>query len=612
MADKVIVAVIFSVLLLPGAFASSSTNEDVHILIYEVSPYSYSGKNLDYVCIVNPGERTVDLKNYYLTDFEGYLHLRGLIKPLHKIYIAENGTSFKNVFGFYPNYTYDDLRYNGTFSLSNRGDEVAVIRDKQVVDILIYGKSDYHGEGWIGKSINVSQGHILRRKNFQDTDSAEDWSNYHRIGQSDFSPLKNQGKIEIFTYPDDRSELFRFLNSAKNEILIESYTLSNLHVVDILKEKIKGGVKVKILLEGNPVGGISQEEKYAVQEIYDSGGEIYFMVSGERIHNRYTYVHSKFIVVDRKSALISTENFDQRAIAPCGNRGYGVIVRNEKMANYLAEIFEDDTKSVEDIKEYSGEFGEIRIDEENDVQIRSKRFDSTNLTANISLIIAPDYSLRSFDEFVDSQKWMDIEALYVKDYALSEIYGKSRRILVEHPTEGYDMKEFDSEKKLVRMLHAKLLIGSSAVLVGSMNFGYSSMTRNREVSVIIENRSAVNYFEKAFNYDWNDSDEPVALMKLEKRGNEIAVDLSESVGEIKEYRIYVDGKLRYEGKNPEITLNLDDGTHIVKGVIVDSSGREDYAEMKVNVEQGNNIDLRWLLILLLFALFAYKVWKNHG
>ena len=612
MANKVILIGALALLLLSTGFSYENANSESHLLIYEVSPYSYSGKNLDYVCIINSGESEIDIGNYYLTDFEGYLHLHGVLKPMQRIYIVQNRTSFIRVFGSYPDYTYKDLKYNGTFSLSNKGDEVALMKGGKIDDMLVYGQSNYRGNGWNGEPINISQGHVLRRRSLQDTNSKEDWTNYHLIGQSDFAPINDYTKVEIFTYPDDRNELFRFVNQAKKEILIESYTLSNPHLEKILEEEIRDGVKVKILLEGSPVGGISKEEKSVVQGIYSAGGKVYFMISGGKVHNRYTYVHSKFIIVDEKYALISTENFDEKSIAPCGNRGYGVIVWNESVAKYLTAIFRDDTKSVEDIKIYSGEFKGINLEEENDVQMRSRRFNPMNITASISLAIAPDYSLDKFDQFINSQRWVDVEALYVKDYALSEIYDKSRRILVNYPTQGYNMREFNGENKLLRMLHAKLLIGDNSVLVGSMNFGYSSMTRNREVSIIIKNVTAVNYFENVFNYDWSKHENLVALMSIKKIGNSVTVDLSHSTGDIKEYRVYVDGKLRYEGKNMKITLNLNDGKHRIKAVIVDSSGNNDEVEMTVTIRHEVTIDPRLILILLIFAVFAYKVWKGHG
>ncbi len=610
MENKVIILITLLIILIPTSLKAEKKGEG-HILIYEVSPYSYSGEHLDYVCIVNPTHQKINLSSYYLTDFEGYLHLAGEIDPDEKIYVAENATSFKSLFGFYPDYTYDEIKYNGSFVLGNSGDEVAIVKDNEIVDIVLYGKSNYRGEGWKGSPINISQGHILRREGYIDTDSPYDWTNYHRIGQSDFKKIESNSSVELFTYPDDRNELFRFVSMANREIIIESYTASNSYLEEILVEKLNAGVRVRMLLEGNPVGGITSEEKELVERVYRSGGEIYFMISGGKIHNRYTYVHSKFIVIDGEYALISTENFDESSISPCGNRGYGVIVRDAKIAKYLKSVFEDDIKNVVDIKKYLGEFGDVSIEKKQDVQIRSRIFSTMNITAHISLVLAPDYSLEEFDEFVNEQRYLDIESLYIKDYALSKVYGKSRRILVNNVVEGYDMKEFKSDEKLLRMLHAKLMIGDSAVLIGSMNFGYSSMTRNRELSVIIKSDLAVKYFESVFDYDWSDYTKPIALMKITKNGAQITVDLSQSEGAIREYRIYVDGKMVYRGKDAVREISVNDGTHVIRAEIVDSKGNEDSVEAVITVKKEVRFDIRWLIIGLLFAVFLYKVWKNH-
>ncbi len=193
-----------------------------HLLLYEISPHSYPKLHMDYVCILNPSHHQIALGSYYLTDFEGYLKLRGTLNSNEKLYIAENATSFRNFFGFSPEYTYRDIYYNGTFALSNTGDDVALIHDSQIADIVVYGNKKYSGHGWHGAPVgNVSSGHILRRISLRDTNTSADWSTYHRIGQSDFAPLEKNTNIEIFTYPDDYRETFSFLSMAKKEILIE-------------------------------------------------------------------------------------------------------------------------------------------------------------------------------------------------------------------------------------------------------------------------------------------------------------------------------------------------------------------------------------------------------
>ena len=586
------------------------TLDNSHLLLYEVSPYSYSGAKMDYVCIVNPSNYKVNLSGYFLTDFEGYLKLKGTIAPHEKLYVAENKSSFLKFFGFLPTWEYDELKFNGTFSLANAGDEVAIWKDNSVVDIVTYGNSNYHGYGWHGSSINITQGHILRRIGTVDTNTSEDWTNYHRIGQSDFSEISEKSNIEIFTYPDDYEELFRFVKNAKRELCMEFYTFSSEKFENEIEEKLKEGVQVKILLEGSPVGGISEGEKRAVENIYEHGGEIYFMENDNGRHNRYSFVHSKFIVRDNSSLLISTENPDEKSISPCGNRGFGVIVRDEKVAEYALRVFHDDIKEVQDIVKYGGWF-HVGEEENMPIEVRDREFKPINLTSPISLVLAPDYSLQKFDEFVSSERRIDVEALYIKDYALNKIYPKSRRILVQYPQDGYSMKEFNGEKELINILHGKALIGNSSVFVGSINFCYYSLTKNRELSIIVHSQKAVNYFEKIMNVDWEQKEKLLALLKVHV-SKSIVVDMRNSTGEVSEYRIYMDNKLIYQGHGGFVKISATPGRHLIKGEIVDKNGNTDEVSAEIYVPHNESFDIRIFLFFIIFAVFLYKVWKDHG
>ena len=609
MESKTLIILIVLIFSLSSVQAHSNK---VHLLIYEVSPYSYSGLKLEYICLINPSNQNINLTSYVITDFEGYLNLKGIIKSMKKIYIAENKTQFYGVMGFYPNYTYNELKTNGTFRLSNSGDEVVLEENGKIEDMVIYGKSDYSGKGWNGEVLKITEGHILRRKNLIDTDSADDWTTYHKIGQSDFSPISFRAGIEIFAYPDDRNEVYRFLNGAGKRVMIESYTMSDEKLGNLLIKKLENGVNVSILLEGNPVGGMKDTEKYIVHQIYLHGGKIYFMVNSGRFKNRYSFLHSKFIIEDNSKVLISTENFDLKSMGICGNRGYGVIVRNGNFARYMVRMFDEDKRNAGDIWKYNGSYYGVNGDFSLPLEIRKREFESINLSAVIDPVIAPDFSLLSFDNFVDSQGRLDIESLYIKDYPLTKIYGKANRILVEETTKNYTMKRFDGEEHNIRELHAKLLIGDSAVFVGSINFCLSSLTRNREVSLIIKSKIAVNYFEKVFNYDWNNEEDLIAYMKIKKEENKIKVDLSQSIGKIKEYRIYVDGKIAYDGKNSIYEINLGNGIHIIKSEVIDMWGKEDFAVAKIEIKNNFSIEPMIFLFVLIFAVFIYKVWKNHG
>lgn len=605
-----VVTFLLIILFIPLASASSSNS---HILIYEVSPYPYPGTHMEYICIYNPSEYSVKLDDYYISDLEGILNLTGYILPHSKLYIAENSTAFFKFMGFYPDFSYSQIM-EGRFALANGGDEVILFEKGEEIDAVIYGNSNYNGSGWIGEALKISQGHILRRESLEDTNTPRDWSNYHTIAQSDFQPKWFQGNIEIFPYPDEWREVIRFLSTAKNYLFIESYTIDSPNFEEVLLSKLREGIRVSILLEGNPVGGISPYEKSIIHKLWIHGAEIAFMINSPEngIYDRYRFIHSKFIIKDDDEVLISTENFGHSSLTSCGNRGYGIIVRNESFAKYMKDIYLDDRKSIMDIREYLGEFSNISIKTPKRVELRRKVFESINITTRFLPIVAPDFAPEYFKKFIEEQRTLDIEALYIDDEIWKEIRNKTRRVLIEYGEIEGNGRRFDGINHYIKHLHAKLIIGDSGVLVGSMNLGISSMENNREISLWIEDEKAIDYFEKIFEYDWTNEYEPVGVVELQINGKRISLDLSKTIGEITKYYVYLDGKLIYEGRDSKITLYSEPGKHSLRIVVVDKWGNEDIVKVKVEIKDEKTVDLRIPIIFLLLAIFLYKVWKDHG
>jgi len=617
--ESKVVSFLFLVILITISFSSSAVDvtPQSDLKIYEISPFPYPKTDMEYICIYNPSNLEIELSGYSITDFEGRLNLVGSIKPQEKIYIAENISSFERFMGFSPHYTFSSLKMVGEFSLGNLGDEVALIRRDKLVDLVIYGNSDYHGNGWSGKGIPLTQGHILRRKSLEDTDTPMDWSNYHVIGQSDLQRKKFKVKMEIFPYPDEWKEVLRFVKKARKEIEIEAYTLWSDKFANLLVSKIREGVRVKILLEGQPVGGIPQQEKYWIHKIWKNGGEIRFMINDppNGSFDRYVYLHSKLIIRDSSHVLISTENFGESSLRVCGNRGYGVIIQNENFACYMENMFLNDWKNLQDIREYRGEFSDVQYYPHNIFEFRSKVFRSINLTAEILPVIAPDFSLEAFYEFVSSQNNLEVEAPYIGEEIWKRIENKTTMVLVAHRNlaELGNFTLFDGNAHRILSLHAKLIVGDSAVLVGSMNFNLFSMKNNREVSLIIESKALVNYFHRILKYDL-ENEKPEAVMHITKVSKGIILNFSRSIGHILRCRVYVDGKLVYEGKNLTIFLDLS-GRHSIRGEVVDDMGRVDSVETNIDLRREEKkmlFDYRILLLLIVLALFFYKIWKNHG
>ncbi len=574
-----------------------------HLLIYEVSPYPYSGTNLEYVCLLNPTSQRISLDGYTLTDFEGNISLRGAIPPGGKFYIAQNSSAFFSYFGFYPNMT-----YSSKFALANSGDEVALYRGGEMVDLVVYGNSKYKSSEFKGEPPHVSQGHVLRRRNLEDTDSAEDWTNYHRIAQSDFHPSKFRASLEVFEFPDNWREVMRFVNSSKREVLIEAYTLDSEEFINTLLDKMREGVEVRILLEGSPVGGISQAEKVAVHRLWLAGASIDFMVSDEerRVYNRYTYIHSKFIIVDGEKALVSTENFGHSSMKDTGNRGYGVIVRNRDFAQYLRRIFLDDSKPVVDIKPYQGEFANASYNPQRKLRFREEIFKPENFTALVTPIVSPDFSETAFWNFIDSQRTLWVEALYIDGEVWGKIENKTEVAITGDGSHG--TLKFQGKYDGINYLHAKLIVGENASFVGSMNFGRYSMERNREVSLLIEGEDVSDYFLRVISYDSKLGDRGFLVVDRDLSGNTLNLNFQRSL-RIERVRVLLDGREIYYGSPEEINLKLDPGIHRVHVDAWDYNGNSWSVGFEISVER----EYPWRAVVssLLIAVFLYKLWKGR-
>lgn len=101
--------------------------------------------------------------------------------------------------------------------------------------------------------------------------------------------------ITLAIAPDTSYALVRdTILGATRPISAAVYTLEHPEIVDALRHRLTAGVSVRVLLEGAPVGGISDAERWACRELEVIGGECWFMTTlpgaGRR---RYPKMHAK-------------------------------------------------------------------------------------------------------------------------------------------------------------------------------------------------------------------------------------------------------------------------------------------------------------------------------
>ncbi|MBC7081690.1 MAG: lamin tail domain-containing protein [Thermoplasmatales archaeon] len=525
-----------------------------NILIKEVYYYARPNRNNEYICIINTGEDT-SLEGWYITidPSKDFSEQRKILLPDivigkgEKIYLTQNGTSFKMETCFEANFEWNDCSYlpdlkkSGNFVLSNSGG-VICLKDKlnNTVDVVVYGNA-YFDEGWEGKSIDeVKEGVVLRRKDNIDTNTSLDWE-YNRtyiIGQSDFPPfVGSANKAIIFCSPDCSYSVIEKEIRNASEMKINLYLFTNPFIADLIE---KSGASIKLLLDGNTVGGIPMEERYIAYNLNNSG-LVRYMRGNEKegIYKRYKYNHAKYAIIDDSKVIITSANWGKSGIpinSSYGNREWGIIIYDEKIASFLSIVFEYDwNPSMQDSIEFD-ENSFTHGKPPNDYSISYfipkgdyiPKFNPLviNSSFNYTVILCPDNAEEEIIKLIDSAKnRIFVEQNYIyKDWGndlnplLKKFIEKNEsgvevRIILDHyyyeetKIKNEETKNFlkNIEVKLSDFLpiHNKGMIVDDKVLISSINWGENSFRSNREVGIIIESEEIAKYFEEIFWYDWN-------------------------------------------------------------------------------------------------------------
>ena len=340
--------------------------------------------------------------------------------------------------------------------------------------------------------------------------------------------------------------------------------------MDHIIAAVDRGVDVKIMLEGYPVNGIADDEKYIANQTVAAGGAVRFMINNksEGIYDRYAFNHAKYALIDNESTIVMSENWKNTGVPTnntFGNRGWGIIINNPDVTNYFCEVFFEDGKPASkdsfsftaNDSIFGNEYGSPPLDFVPNRTIPtgnySHPFDSEIISGefNVSPVLAPDTSLMQTKSIIGminaAKNSVYAEQLYIyKDWGtpaepkpnqfLEAAINASRRgcevKVLLNPTYSFvsnqatidyvrsiatneglnlDAKFIDIEGTGLNKTHNKgVIVDHSKVLISSVNWNEYSPTNNREVGVIIENEDVAEFYTDVFLYDWYASQLPVA------------------------------------------------------------------------------------------------------
>ena len=312
-----------------------------------------------------------------------------------EIWLAHKGDAFVETFGFPPDYEAVDTRpdipnliaESGWLIMPAKHGTVTLFDPMEsVVDFVAYDRhktpryaaSQLAGPYWQGPAVPLHKSsaygwthQILSRDRDEkgrllaDTNRAADWDSgnsakqlgiepTHRVelpGQTQFRTQRLRAvkaKVWATSAPDNNYQVFvEALRGAKREIRISVYQLTNPKIAAVLLEKLQAGVRVKLWLEGAPVGGIPDQERHLLDMLAKAGAEVHFLISDakQRIRARYRFDHSKYTIIDRRRVIIGTENYGRTGVPPhpsYGNRGWMIHIEEPDFVKQIEDVWEAD------------------------------------------------------------------------------------------------------------------------------------------------------------------------------------------------------------------------------------------------------------------------------
>jgi phosphatidylserine/phosphatidylglycerophosphate/cardiolipin synthase-like enzyme len=337
------------------------------------------------------------------------------------------------------------------------------------------------------------------------------------------------GNATTFVVPDAPEIVVETLRDADERVLLAGYTFSSRRVARALERAAARGVTVRLLLEGEPVDGLSRREARILDSLVEHGVSVE-LVGGPR--DRYAYHHAKYAVVDDR-ALVLTENWKPAGTGGHASRGWGVRLTHADVVAGLAATFRADA-------DWAGVRGWRQFRRGRSFAARStangtypRRHDPVTLPVErTELLVAPDNAGRAVTAMLDSatqsvdviqlsidgpddrflratvraaRRGVDVRVLLSSAWYVRE----DNRRIVERLRERAESEGLPIRAKLAdpagryEKIHAKgVVVDGDQALVGSLNWNRESVRQNREVMVLLEGERVAGYYRDVFAADW--------------------------------------------------------------------------------------------------------------
>jgi phosphatidylserine/phosphatidylglycerophosphate/cardiolipin synthase-like enzyme len=334
-----------------------------------------------------------------------------------------------------------------------------------------------------------------------------------------------------FVLPDTKVPLDAIRNAA-DHVMLAGYTFASERVARALERAAHRGVDVRVLVDADPVGGLTQRQVDVLDALAETNVTVRAL-GGRRA--RYEFQHAKYLVADG-TGLVLTENWKPSGTGGHANRGWGVALEDPRVAADLERVFESDWTASDAIPWRRAAATATPEPGGGANGTYPSRIAPRNLTPeSVTVIAAPDNAERELrnllrnatdrvrviqmsaardgvlvaEAIAAARRGVDVDILLSSAWYARE----ENQRLVDALESLAERDDIPLEARLVdpngrfQKVHAKGVVVDDQVVVGSINWNDHSLRENREVAVVLEGDAVATYYADAFAADWRAGDD---------------------------------------------------------------------------------------------------------
>ncbi len=282
---------------------------------------------------------------------------------------------------------------------------------------------------------------------------------------------------EVYALPEAGEAPFEeLLSGAKSSIRVMVYLMGYGGILDALKAKAQAGVSVRVILDK---GQADTNQKY-FDQLTAAGATVLWS------DPKFPYMHAKVIIVDGAHAMVSTGNFSKSYSIEL-ERNFAARVSDPDDVADLTSLFEADWKRA------APELSCTRL-----------LVSPVNARARLLALIDSAKSTLTVEsmQLADSDVRAHLAARKAAGVEVRAILADASWISANADAAKF-LKGLGVEPRSIPHCHVKaIVVDGQRAYLGSENLSYTSLSKNREVGLIVTEPAAVKTMVDTFEKDW--------------------------------------------------------------------------------------------------------------